>query len=133
MKLATNIAGGLLGFAFVAFSIMYFFDLMGDQPPPPPGSPAAMFMGAFVPTGYMAFVKTCELLGGILVAVPSTRNIGLLFLGPVILNILAFHGFVMKGAGLFSPPLIIISLIAVFLLWTERKAFGGLTAKNRHS
>lgn len=129
MKYLPTIAGGLLGLAFIAFSAMFFFKLVPDQPPPPEGSPVAMFMGAFIPTGYMNFVKTCELLGGIFVAIPRTRNIGLLFLGPVILNILAFHALVAKG-GLFSPPLIIICLIAVYLLWVERKAFAGLLTRN---
>ncbi len=85
-----------------------------------------MFMGALIPTGYMDFVKACELIGGILVAIPRTRNFGLLFLGPVILNILAFNLFIKKGEGLTDPPLIIICLIAAYLLWSGRKAFAGL-------
>ncbi len=126
MKHLPNIAGGLLGLAFVAFSFMYFFDLMPAQAAPPEGSPVALFMGALIPTGYMNFVKTCELIGGILCAIPLTRNIGLLFLGPVILNILAFHTFITKGGGLTDPPLIIICLLAAYLLWAGRKAFAGL-------
>lgn len=126
MKHAPTIAGGLLGLAFIAFPIIYFFDLMGPQPSPPEGSPMALFFGAFIPTGYMNFVKVCELLGGVLVAIPLTRNIGLLFLGPIILNILAFHVFIAKGGGLADPPLVIICLLAVYLLWCGRKAFAGL-------
>lgn len=56
-----------------------------------------MFFGAFGPTGFMNFVKTCELIGGILVAIPVTLNFGLLLLGPVIVNITG-------GAGLLDPP-----------------------------
>ena len=124
MKLATNIIGGLLGVAFVAFSLLFFF---GPTPPaPPPDSLPGKFMVAFGPTGYLAFVKVLELIGGALVAVPKTRNLGLLVLGPIIINILCFHGFVMKGEGLFSPLIIIIALAALFLLWAERRAFGAL-------
>ena len=90
MRLATNIIGGLLGLAFIAF------------------------------------VKVLELLGGVLVAVPKTRNLGLLILGPIIVNILCFHGLVMKGVGLFAPVIIIISAAALFLLWAERRTFAGL-------
>lgn len=125
MKHIPNIAGGLLGLAFVTFSLMYFFKLMPDQPPPPEGSATAQFFAALIPTGYMNLVKTCELLGGILVAIPRTRNIGLLFLGPVIINILAFHVFVAKG-GWQDPALIIICVLAAYLLWAGRKAFAGL-------
>jgi putative oxidoreductase len=125
MKIASNIAGGLLGFIFVAISLMVLLHLAPMPPPPPKGSPAAMFLGAFFPTGYMTFVKVCELIGGCLVAIPRTRNFGLLFLGPIVLNILAFHILIMKGQGLFGPP-IIVAILAAFLLWAGRKAFAGL-------
>jgi hypothetical protein len=124
MKIASNIAGGFLGFIFVAISLMVLLQL-APTPPMPEGSPAALFMGAFVPTGYLTFVKIFELIGGCLVAIPKTRNFGLLVLGPIVLNILAFHVFIMKGEGLFGPP-IIVALLSLFLLWSERKAFAGL-------
>jgi putative oxidoreductase len=124
MKIATNIVGGLLGLVFIAFSLMVLLKL-APMPPMPEGSPAAMFMGAFAPTGYLTFVKIFELIGGCLVAIPRTRNLGLLVLGPIILNILAFHIFIMKGEGLFGPP-IIVAVLALFLLWTARRAFAGL-------
>jgi len=124
MKIASNIAGGLLGFIFVAISLLVLLKL-APMPPQPEGSPAALFMGAFVPTGYLTFVKIFELIGGVLVAVPRTRNFGLLVLGPIILNILAFHVLIMKGTGLFGPP-IIVAVLALFLLWAGRKAFMGL-------
>jgi hypothetical protein len=124
MKIATNIAGGLLGFLFVAFSLIVLLNI-ASPPPPPAGTPLAMFMGAFIPTGYMTFVKIFELIGGILVAIPKTRNFGLLVLGPIILNILAFHILIAKGAGLVGIPLFVAAL-ALFLLWAGRKAFAGL-------
>lgn len=125
MKLAANIAGALLGLAFIAFSLMYFFKLMPTQPQPPEGSPVAHFMAAFAPTGYFDFVKICELVGGILLAIPFTRNWGLLLIGPIIVNIIAFHAFVAK-AGVTDPPLVIICLIATFLLIADRHKFLGL-------
>lgn len=82
-------------------------------------------MGAFVPTGYLTFVKVCELIGGILVAIPKTRKFGLLVLGPIIINILVFHQFVASD-GILNPMLIFISAAALYLLWVGRKAFGGL-------
>ena len=125
MKYAPTIAGILLGLLFIASALVVLLNLV-QMPPPPEGTPAALFMGAFVPTGYLTFVKVLELLGGILVAIPRTRNFGLLVLGPIIVNILAFHIFIMKGAGLFEPPLIGICVLAAYLLWAGRKAFAGL-------
>ena len=54
-------------------------------------------MQAFGPTGYVKFVKTFEFTGALLVMIPRLRNLGLLLLGPVIVNILAFHLF--EGCG----------------------------------
>lgn len=125
MKYAVNICGVLLGVAFVAFSLIVLLKL-APMPPPPAGSAAASFMDAFVPTGYLKFVKILELIGGILVAIPKTRNFGLLVLGPIIINILAFHIFIMKGQTLIDPVLILICLLAAFLLWAGRKRFAGL-------
>src|SRR4051812_21220413 len=99
MKLAANIAGGLLGTAFVLFGLLYFLKIGPMPPPPPEGTPPALFMGAFYPTGYLSFVKVFEILGGVLTAIPRTRNFGLLVLGPIIVNILAFQIFINKGVG----------------------------------
>jgi hypothetical protein len=125
MKYLPAIAGVLLGLLFIMSSVVVLFNLV-PTPPIPEGTPPAMFMGALGPTGYMTFIKVCELIGGILVAIPRTRNFGLLILGPIIVNILAFHIFIMKGQTLFDPMLIIIVLLALYLLWAGRNAFAGL-------
>ena len=125
MKIASHIAAVLLGLMFLMASVMVLFKLGPTPPAPPEGTPAAHFMTAFAPTGYLHFVKVFELLGGLLVIIPRTRNLGLLVLGPIILNILAFHIFV-AGQGAGSPMIIGICVLALFLLWTERKAFACL-------
>jgi putative oxidoreductase len=124
MKIASNIASGLLGLIFVPFSLVVLLKL-GPMPPRPDGASATLFMDVFATSGYLTFVKVLELVGGCLVAVPCTRNFGLLVLGPIILNILAFHIFIMKGEGLIGPP-ILVSFLALFLLWSSRRAFAGL-------
>lgn len=126
MKYAPNIAGGLLGLLFLVFGSNFFLNFIPMPPGPPEGSPPALFMAALFPTGYLAFVKVMEITGGILVAIPKTRNFGLLVLGPIIINILCFHIFLTKGATLVDPVNILISLLAAFLLWSGRKAFRGL-------
>jgi hypothetical protein len=127
MKYLPTIAGILLGLLFIMSAVVILFNLIPPEKMPKPATPEAeMFMTVFGPTGYLTFVKVFELLGGILVAVPKTRNYGLLVLGPIILNILAFNAFITKGAGLFDPMLIAIVLLALYLLWVGRKAFAGL-------
>lgn len=129
MKKASIIAGALIGLMFVVFGLNFFLKFIPIPPGPPEGSPPALFMGALFPTGYLAFVKVLEILGGVLVAVPKTRNIGLLVLGPIIVNILCFHIFLTKGATLVDPVNIAISVLALFLLWSERRAFAGLITR----
>lgn len=130
LKALPVIAGAVLGLLFVMSGVVVLFNL-APTPELPEGSPMAHFMAAFGPTGYMTFIKVLELSGGLLVAIPRTRNLGLLTLGPIIVNILAFHLFVMDGKGLFEPMLIVIVLLAAYLLWVERRAFGGLVRRNR--
>lgn len=124
-KYTPVVVGIVLGLLFIMASSMYFLKL-APMPKFPEGSPIALFMGAFGPTGYMTFVKVFELLGGILVTIPRTRNLGLLVLGPIIINILAFHTFITHGQGLLDPMLDVIVLLALYLLWVERRTFAGL-------
>jgi len=119
------IAGVLLGLCFLAASVPVLFNLI-SIPKMPDGTPAAHFMAAFVPTGYLKFVKTLEFAGGLLVLIPRLRNVGLLLLGPVIVNIIAFHVFVDDPQHLINPMLDIIIVCALYLLWEARKKFAGL-------
>jgi len=119
------IAGVVLGALFIMASVVVLFNLV-KAPPPPEGSPAAMFFGAIGPTGYLKFVKIFELVGGIFVMIPRVRNIGLLLLGPVIVNIIAFHTFIDDSKQLLNPMLDIIIVCALYLLWDARKKFSGL-------
>jgi len=125
MKYLPIVAGVILGLLFVMSSVVVLFHLV-KMPPLPEGTPQAMFMGALGPTGYMTMIKVFELLGGVLVAIPRTRNFGLLVLGPIIINILAYHIFLTNREGLRDPMLIIIVVFALYLLWVGRKAFAGL-------
>ena len=126
MKYLPNIVGGLLGALFIFVSVLVLFKLAPMPPPPPADTLPGMFMGAFGGSGYMTFVKVCELLGGILVAIPLTRNLGLLVLGPIIVNILAYHIFISSPADLLNPMIIFIVAASLYLLYTARRQFLGL-------
>ncbi len=132
MKHLPTVAGALLGLAFVVFGLNFFLNFIPmPNDPSPADAPHKLFMGALFPTGYLAFVKVLEILGGLLVAVPRTRNLGLLILGPIIVNILCFHIFLKKGATLVDPANITITVLALFLLWTERRAFAFLVTRTK--
>lgn len=127
MKLLSTLASVLLGLAFITFGANFFLNFIPmPADPSPADAPHKLFMAALFPTGYLTLVKVLEILGGVLVALPKTRNIGLLVLGPIIVNILAFHVFLTKGAGLTDPPVIAIALLSAFVLFSERKSWLGL-------
>lgn len=128
LKALPIVAGIVLGLLFVMSGVVALFKLV-PMPEIPEGTPPAHFLAAFGPTGYMTFIKVLEVLGGLLVAIPRTRNLGLLVLGPILVNILAYHAFVMNGEGLFSGMLLFLVALALYLLWVERKAFGGLVRR----
>ena len=125
LRIVSNVAGVLLGLCFVASSVPVLFHLV-PIPKMPEGTPIAHFMEAFVPTGYMNFVKLCELAGGILVAIPRTRNLGLLVLGSIIVNIIVFHVCITSPKDLANWMLDVIIVLALYLLWAGRKQFAGL-------
>ncbi len=128
MKQLPHAAAALLGLAFVLFGLNFFVPFLPSPGQPPEGSPPALFMGALYPTGYLAFVKALEIAGGLLTVFPRTRSLGLLILGPIVINILAFHVFLTKGAGLTDPPVLAVALLSAFVLWTERRRFAALIA-----
>jgi hypothetical protein len=100
-------------------------------PQPPEGSPAAMFLGGMLLGGLLAFVKVLEILGGILVAIPRTRNLGLLILGPIIVNIAAFNFFFFGPLALLQPPVLLVSALALIQVVAARRAFlHFITSKN---
>ncbi|MBW8864644.1 MAG: hypothetical protein JF609_06925 [Verrucomicrobia bacterium] len=129
MKKLPAVAGIILGLLFLMASIPVLFHLM-KMPPLPEGTPVAKFMDAFGPTGYITFVKMFEFVGAIVVMIPRLRNIGLLLLGPVIVNILAFHILVDDPHNLLDVKqmwiLYAIVVCALYLLWNARRKFAGL-------
>ncbi len=120
------IAGILLGGLFIMASVMFFLEL-GPKPTFPEGSPIAHFMAAFGPTGYFKFVKTIELVGGLVVMIPRLRNFGLLLLGPIVVNIVAFHLFIGGGFKDFANPMLLGPVVlSLYLLWVGRQNFARL-------
>lgn len=123
------IAGIVLGLLFLMASVMFFLEA-GPKPTFPEGSASSHFNAAFGPTGYMKFVKALELVGGILVMIPRLRNIGLLLLGPIIVNIVGYHVFVDDPKQLLQLQYFwmfyLIIFLALYLLWCGRKNFAKL-------
>lgn len=117
-----RITAALLGLVFIVFGSNFFLKFL-PVPQPPEGSPAAMFLGGMFASGLLAFVKVLEILGGLLLAIPATRNLGLLVLGPIIVNIFAFHIFFSGPASLLEPMMIGIAVLTIWQLLAAGRAF----------
>jgi len=122
MKIAILIARILLGLVFFASGIVSLLKLgkMGGMP-----ADATTFMTLMVAHDYTVFIALIMLIGGLLLLVGRFVPIGLVLLGPILVNILLFHL-------LFQVPGIVTGLVCagleVFLIWAYRISFRGLFA-----
>jgi putative oxidoreductase len=121
MKIATIMVRSLLGLMFTVFGLNIFFNFM-PQPPPSEG-PARNFITALAVSHYSYVVGALEVVGGALLVAGRFVPLGLTLLGPVIVNILCVHVF-LEPSGL--PMAIVVSALALFLLWRYREHFAGL-------
>ncbi len=118
MKYAIIIARVLLGLIFAVFGSNGFLHFI--PMPPMQGQPGA-FIGALVSSGYIYAIATLQVLGGLLLLIGGRFvPLGLTLLGPVIVNMVLYHIF-LDTSGL--PMAIIISILALFLLWIYRYKF----------
>lgn len=107
MKILTHVPGAVLAFLFLFGGINYFFPM--SPMPTMTGNPAK-FMELFGGTGYMTVIKVLEIIGGVLIILPSHRAKALLILGPIAVNILFFEIFIFRGVGV---GILLVALVGV--------------------
>src|SRR5258708_5443034 len=121
MKIIATIARIILGSVFVFFGLNIFLQFLPS--PPPPRGPAGDFVKALFVSHYLYVVGALQLAGGVLCLAGRFVPLGLTLLGPVIVNILLFH-ILLNPAGL--PMAIVVSVLALIVLWHHRAAFAVL-------
>jgi len=121
MKITATIARIILGCVLVFFGLNIFFQFL--HMPPPPSGPAGDFARALFVSHYLYVVAALQVIGGLLCLAGRFVPLGLTLLGPVIVNILLFH-ILLNPAGL--PLAIIVTVLALIVLWHHRAAFAGL-------
>jgi uncharacterized membrane protein YphA (DoxX/SURF4 family) len=125
MKIATIIVRSLLGLVFVVFGLNMFLHFIPT--PPLPEGPAREFMTALFMSHYIYVIGALQVVGGLILLSGRLVPLGLTLLGPVIVNIVTFHA-LMAPSGL--PMALVVSVLALFLLWRYRKNFLGLVVEN---
>jgi len=121
MKIIVTIARILLGCVFIFFGLNIFLQFL--HMPPPPSGPAGDFAKALFVSHYIYVVGALQVAGGLLVLIGRFVPLGLLLLGPVVVNILLFH-ILLNPTGL--PMAIVVSVLFLILLWYHRASFAGL-------
>jgi putative oxidoreductase len=118
MKYAIIIVRILLGLVFVVFGSNAFLHFI---PVPPMQGQAGAFMGALLNSGYVYVIAILQVAGGLCLLIGSRFvALGLTLLGPVIVNIVLYHIFLDRSG---FPVAIVISVLALFLLWIYRYKF----------
>ena len=123
MKYATIGARVLLGLIFVVFGLNYFLKFL--EMPPMEGD-AGTWIGILFASGYLMVVKILEIVAGALTASGRYTPLGLVILGPIIVNITLYDLFLAKA---FNPLGFAVAVLSLFLLVIYRKNFAGLLAK----
>ena len=124
MKIVALICRILLGLMFVVFGANGIHPFIPMGPMPPAGSPPALFMGVMMPSGWMHHVAFFQILGGLLVLIGGTAPLGLVILGPILVNILLFHILLTGGQGI--APGLIATLLEIILIYAYRNNFAGI-------
>jgi putative oxidoreductase len=122
MKVVTIIAQVLVGLVFVVFGSNAFLHFIPAVLPP---GQAGEFLGILFASKWVLFIGGIQVIGGALLLVNRFVPLGLTLLGPVIFNILLFHGLLSHaGAG----PGIVVAILWIFLFWRYSKNFAGIFA-----
>ena len=126
MKIVIIICRILLGLMFLAAGIMSLVPHPVKLPPMDPVHAALVSacMTSVLTTGWGKVIGVCMALGGLFVLLGRTTPLGLCFLGPVLVNILCYHVFLMGGQGII--PGLVACLLWFVLLYAYRANFAGI-------
>lgn len=124
MRIAALIARILLGLIFVVFGLNGFLNFI-PMGPMPTGL-AGQFIGALVQSHYFWVVAALQIAGGALLLVNRYVPLGLVLLGPVIVNIFLYHLF-LNPVGMAMAVLVIALWLIVY--YAHRSAFAGIFAQ----
>lgn len=124
MKIAVLIARILLGLIFLFFGLNGFFNFLHAQLP---GGTAGQFLGALFVSHYLLAIAAFQVIGGVLMLIGRFIPIGLVILGPVLVNILLFH-ITMAPAGIL--PGLVCTILWFIIFAGHRSSFAGILSAN---
>ena len=116
MKIAAIIARILVGLVFTVFGLNGFLNFI-PAPPLPPG-PAGQFITALFVSHYLYVIAAVQVISGVLLLVNRYVPLAIVLLGPMLVNILAYH-LLMNTMGLSIAA--VVALLWIFLAFYQRQ------------
>lgn len=117
MKTAVLIARILLGLVFFVFGLNFYIHFIPAQLPP---GDAGVLMQMMFKHGWFTFYGLLYIAGGLLILIGRFVPVGLVLLGPIIVNILLFHvAFDLAHIGMG----IVVAVLEIFLIYAYREHF----------
>lgn len=123
MKIVILIARLLLGLVFVVFGLNGFLNFIKG---PMPTGLAGQFVVALVLSHYFWVVAAIQVAGGVLLLVNRYVPLGLVLLGPVIVNIICYHVF-LNPIG--AVPAAVVTVLWFIVFYAKRQYFSGIFAQ----
>src|SRR5882724_3112681 len=121
MKILTLIARLLLGLTFVVLGLNGFFNFLSMGPMPT--GLAGQFIGALILSHYYWVVAGLQVAGGALLLVNRFVPLGLVLLGPVIVNIILYHVFLNPTGAALA---IVVAILWLIIFYAQRQYFSGI-------
>ena len=124
MKILTLIARLLLGLIFVVFGLNGFLNFLSMGPMP--SGLAGQFSSVLVLSHYFWVVAALQIAGGVLLLVNRFVPLGLVLLGPVIVNIILYHAVLYPTD---IAPAIVVTILWLIVFYAHRQYFSGIFAQ----
>jgi hypothetical protein len=125
MRYLTIAARLLMGLAFLVFGLNGFLHFIPQPKDAMPDGATALFTG-FMKSGYMMqLISGTQTLVGVLLLSNCFVPLALALIAPVVVNIIAFHIFLMPST---IAPGIVVLVLELFLAWAYRKSFAPMLA-----
>jgi putative oxidoreductase len=123
MKILVLISRLLLGLVFVVFGLNGFLHFIPAELPP---GLAGQFVLALMQSHYVLFVSAIQVISGLLLLVNRYVPLALALLGPVIVNILLFHIFLLPQGLVIA---VVVAILWFILFFRYREYFAGIFAQ----
>jgi putative oxidoreductase len=119
MKMLALFSQLLLGLMFLVFGLDFFFPFIPTDLKPATTGDAKAFIDLLVEHKFMNVVMALEIAGGIALLTLRWTNLGVLIVGPILVNIVLYHLLIAKGGFEIPGLATVLMIVVVSKHWKE--------------